>query len=254
MIRKSDAHHKFHSAHTRFCKPAIESFFDRELPQTFGPNLRSKIADELILIFEKNNRDTQTIKSGQILWNAVHKNTRADSKNMKLVPVVLTIVAPDDINYLENNGMKRKHRQKVIARIMQEAYQQDALLSSRDIGLLLATHPAYISAERINYEKEENITLPHTGNLQDMGTCITHKYQIVYKYVVEKKDPILISRETNHTLKAVDSYLKDYNRVKLIHFDGKNPEFIKMATGLPLHVIRQYLEIINQYVEKSNAS
>jgi hypothetical protein len=250
MIRKPDAYHKYHSANKRFFKPAIEEFFKNEFPHFFGPNIVSRIADELINIFELNSVDIKSLKPGQILWRAVHKDTRADSKNCRFVPVILTIVAPEDIDTLEVAGTSRKHRQSLIARIMREAYAQGALLSTRDISMILATKDSYISTERIAYEKEHDLTLPHTGNLHDMGSCITHKYQIVYKYVIEKKDPIVISKETNHTLKAVDHYLKDYNRVKILVNENKTPEFIKSVTALPIHVIKQYLEIINQYESK----
>jgi hypothetical protein len=254
MIQKPDAYHKYHSAKRRFLKPAIQDFFKVEFPHFFGPNIISRIADELINIFELNNLDTKTLKPGQILWRAVHKDTRADSLHCRLIPVVLTLVDPDDINYLEKHGLRRQHRQKVIARIMSEAYRQGALLSSRDIALMLSTHDSLITTDRIAYEKEHNTSLPHTGNLQDVGSCITHKYQIIYKYVVEKKDPVCISNETNHSLKAVDHYLKDYNRVRLLLMENKSPEYIKMTTGLPIHVIKQYINIINQHVKEQKIS
>lgn len=254
MLRKSDAYHRYHSAHDRFLKPVIEDFFCKEFPNTFGPNTRSNIADALLAIFNSNNRDTQTIKPGQILWNAVHKDTRADSRNRKLVPVVLTIVADEDISILEKKMSISENRQKVISRITQEAYSQGALLSMRDIGLLLASHVPLITNDRKKYEKNHSCSLPHTGTLHDMGSCITHKYQIVFKYVVEKKDPIIIAKETSHSLKAVDHYLKDYNRVKLLYLDGKDSEYIKQATAMPVYVINQYIDIINQYVKERNAS
>jgi hypothetical protein len=254
MLRRSDAHHRYHSAHDRFLKPAIEDFFCKELPNTFGPNLRSSIANALLAIFNSNNRDTQTIKPGQILWNAIHKDTRADSRNRKLVSVVLTIVADEDIFNLEKGMSISENRQNVIARITQEAYSQGALLSMRDIGLLLASSVQIITADRQRYEDSHSCSLLHTGTLHDMGSCITHKYQIVFKYVIEKKDPIIISKETNHTLEAVDHYLKDYNRVRLLYLDGKRPEYIKAATALPYYVINQYIDIINQCVKEQFVS
>jgi len=254
MLRRPDAYHRYHSAHDRFIKPIIEDFFSKEFPNTFGPNIRSNIADELLVIFNSNNREFQSINPGQILWNAVHKDTRADSPNRKLVPVVLTIVTEKDISNLENEMSVPENRQNVIARITQEAYSQGALLSMRDIGLLLTLQLSNISADRKKYEEKHSCSLPHTGTLHDMGSCITHKYQIVFKYVVENKDPIIIAKETNHSLKAVDHYLKDYGRVKLLYMDDKPPEYIKAATALPIHVINQYIDIINQYVKERNAS
>jgi len=250
MLLRSSASHHYKSAHKRFFKPSIERFFETELPKMFGPKLRSTIADRIIEIFDGNNIDIKTLKPGQILWNAVSVKTRADASNMKLVPVVLTIVSDDDISKLEVSTKIVEHRKNVIARITKEAFQQGALLSMRDIGLLLATEPSCISISRIAYEKKHGITLPHTGSLHDMGTTLTHKYQIVYKYVVEKKDPIVISKETNHSIKAVDRYLKDYNRVKILYHDGKDPDYIKLVTKIPVHVSNQYVEMIKQYVKE----
>jgi len=247
-VPSSIKHYK--SAHKRFLKPAIENFFEVEFPKSFGPSTRSLIADELIKIFDANNRDINTIKPGQVLWNAVHKNTRADSKNMKLVPVVLTLVNDNDISNLENGMKVSDHKQNVIARILTEAYQQDALLSMRDAGLLLAMTYSSVSEIRKGYEKRHNVDLPHPGNLQDMGSCITHKYQIIFKYVVEKKDPMIIAKETNHTVNAVDNYLGNFNRVKTLYLDNKDEKYIHTVTNLSIGLINQYVSIINQYVKE----
>jgi hypothetical protein len=247
-IPSSVKHYK--SAHKRFLKPAIENFFKVEFPKTFGPSTRSLIADELIQIFNANNRDITTIKPGQVLWNAIDKHTRADSKNMKLVPVVLTLVNDNDISNLENGMKIPEHKQSIMARILREAYDQGALLSMRDASLLLAISGSNATLIRKEYEKKHNVDLPHPGNLQDMGSCITHKYQIIYKYVVEKKDPRIIASETNHTIKAVDYYLKDYNRVKTLYLDGKDEKYINIVTKLSLRLIDQYVDIINQYVKE----
>ncbi len=252
MLLRSDASHHYKSAHKRFLKPAIERFFEIELPKLFGPTLRPILAEKLLEIFYANNIDTKTLKSGQMLWNAIDKNTRADASNMKIVPVTLSLVTDDDITNLENEISIKKHRQNVIARITKEAYEQGALLSMRDISLFLAALPPTISKARINYEKENNVSLPHTGNLHDMGTCLTHKYQIVYKYVIEKKDPKTIASETNHSAKAVDRYLHDYNRVKTLYDDGKDTQYIKTVTGIAVHVSKQYIEMIEQYVKELN--
>lgn len=254
MLLRSSASHQYKSAHKRFAKPAIEHFFKQEFPNTFGPSIRSVIADKLIEIFHHNFRQTTTLNPGQILWNAVHKDTRADSYNMKLVSVVLTIINDEDISKLENGLNVSEHKQNVIARLTKEAYEQNALLSMRDIGLLIASAGTCVSKCRKIYEQRHNETLPHTGNLHDMGSCLTHKYQIIYKCVVEKKDPTIAASETNHTIKAVDHYLKDFNRVKTLYLDNKTPEYIHLVTKLSLNVIAQYLNIINQYVKERKSN
>ena len=64
------------------------------------------------------------------------------------------------------------------------------------------------------------------------------------KIVVDRKDPLDVAQQTNHSIRAVDRYMKDFNRVRLCHEDGKNPEFICLATSLNRTVVKEYLQII----------
>lgn len=249
MIRQPDAVRKYHAAHDRFLKPAIINFFAREFAGYFGPIVRENIADALIDIFEQNVPQTNRIKHGQMLWNALDKTTRADTPNRKYVPVILTLVTDQDINLFEKNKPIKEIRKKVIARIICEAYQQGGILSTRDISLILSTSDSLVSTERIEYEEENKTVLPHTGVLHDMGSTITHKKQIVFKHIVEKKSTNIVARETNHSQKAVDHYISDYYRVKTLLDDNKDIEFIHIATKIAKPVILQYQDIINKYVK-----
>jgi hypothetical protein len=141
-------------------------------------------------------------------------------------------------------------RKNVMARMIREAFQQGAVLSTRDLSLLLVSNAAYLSQLRIEYEKEHKTILPHTGVIHDMGTTLTHKRIIIYKHVVEKKDPSIVARETNHSQLAVDKYLKDFNRVKTLVNDNKDINFIHHTTNIARQVIKQYLQIINNYVKE----
>lgn len=238
------------SAHDRFLKPTIMNFFAKEFPMMFGSLIREKIATELINIFDTLNQDQTKIQPGQILWNALDKNTRASSSKKNFVPVVLTILSDGDINELQNGLPLMNLREKVIARITLEAHKQGGILSMRDIGLLLVQNDTTISRLRKSYEKRNAVVLPHVGSLHDVGTCITHKMQIVYKAIVEKKDPVLISKETNHSQRSVDRYLQDFYRVETLYLDNKDIEYISIATNISKRVVNQYVEIIENYVKK----
>lgn len=244
MIKTPDGIRKYRAAHDRFLKPAIVNFFAREFGAYFGPVVRENIAQALIDIFEENAPETTRIKHGQMLWNALDKSTRADWENRKYKPVVLTLVNDADIDLFMKGTSVRQIKKQVIARMMAEAYQQGGLLSTRDVSLIMASDASYLSNLRIEYENENQIILPHTGSLHDMGSTLTHKVQIVRKYVVEKKPSNIVAKETNHSQKAVDHYIRDYNRVKTL-YDGKDTEYIHIATKIAKPVIWQYLDIIN---------
>ena len=252
MIKTPEATRKYYAAHDRFLKPAIINFFAREFAGYFGPIVRENIAQALIDIFEENAPKTTRIKHGQMLWNALDKNTRADSPNRKYKPVVLTLVNEQDIDLFIKKVPVKQIKKCVIARIMNEAYKQGGLLSTRDISLILASDASYLSNLRIEYENLNQIILPHTGSLHDMGSTLTHKVQIVRKYVVEKKPSNIVAKETNHSQKAVDHYIRDYNRVKTLFDDGKDTDYIHITTKIAKPVIWQYLDIINNISKNVN--
>lgn len=244
MITKSRNEKQYHSAHDRFLKPLLINFLVREL-RYLGPIIAANVADELICLFETNVPQIDRLKPGQMLWIALDKNTRGDSPGRKYKTVVLSVVTENEIKLFEQGKSIRQIRKQIIARMMNEAYQQGGILSTRDVGLILAQDCSVISKARIEYEKENKVTLPHPGVLHDMGSTITHKDIIVYKHVVEKKPTNIIALETNHSQRAVDHYISDYNRVKTLIDDNKSLEYIHLTTKIAKPVIKQYQDIYN---------
>jgi len=250
MIGPTARYKRYIAAKDRFFKPAIINFFTREFPSLFGPVTRQNIADEIISIFEKQNPQSERLKHGQIFWNALDKRTRADSPKRKYVPVILTLVTSEEVEKIANGKAFAKVRQDSIARVIREAYQQGGILSMRDIALIFSISDCQASILRKQYEQEHSVILPHAGSLQDMGSCVTHKVQIVYKVIVEKKDPTQAAYETNHTQRAVDRYLNDFHRVNTLYKDNRDIDFIHSVTNIAKYVVIQYIDIIEKYIEK----
>jgi len=246
MIKAPDSVRRYRSAKARFFKPVLMNFFARECPKLFGPIMRGKLADELINLFEAIAPETSRLKHGQMLWNALDKSTRGDSPRRRYVPVVLTVVSEEDVELLTQGVFMSKITERAIARMTREAYEQGGILSSRDLGLLLTREPAWVSRRRKRYEAQHSCSLPHTGALHDMGSCISHKTTIIRKVILEKKDPAAVARECNHNQAAVDKYLRDYHRVKTLYELTQDVNFIHLATRIAKRVIVQYIDIINQ--------
>jgi hypothetical protein len=244
MNKSPDGIKRYSAAKHRFFKPVLVNFFAREFPRLFGPIMREKLAEELIKVFETISPDAKRLKPGQILWNALDKRTRGDSPNRRYVSVVLSLITEDDVDQLTKGAPMSQITRNAIARIMREAFAQGGILSSRDIGLLILRDPTKVSAMRKQYEKEHGCTLPHTGTVHDMGSCISHKVTMVRKVIAEKKDPADVARECNHSQRAVDHYLKDYHRVKTVYENNRDIDYIHIVTGMSKHVVKQYLELI----------
>ena len=249
MIQKQDSVKRYRSAHDRFLKPVITNFLVHEL-RYLGPVTAANVADELIRIFEENSPQKDRLKHGQMLWNTLDKNTRADSKKRRYKAVVLSVVTDEDVALWEQNVSITTIRKQIIARLMKEAYGQGGILSTRDVALILANRDGLISKNRTDFEKETNTVLPHPGVLHDMGSTITHKDAIVRKHILENKATNIVALETNHSQRAVDHYIADYNRVKLLIEDNKNIDFIHMATKIAKPVIKQYQAIFSNMLKE----
>jgi len=250
MIRTSSTKRNNQSAHDRLLKPAIINFFSREFPGLFGPVIKENIASALIELFESLCPSSSYLKPGQIVWNALDVKTRASSQNRRYKTVILSVVTDKDIDMFKNGKSLCDIRKNVISRMIREAYQQGGVLSTRDISLILHHDASYLSRLRIKFEQAHNTVLPHTGVIHDMGSTITHKRQIIYKHIVEKKDPLNVAYETNHSQRAVDRYIKDYHRVKTLTDEEKDVDYIHQITNISKQVIKQYQQIINKYVKE----
>jgi len=77
-----------------------------------------------------------------------------------------------------------------------------------------------------------------------VGSTVTHKRQIVEKVIFAKKDPASAAKECHHSRRAMDTYLKDYQRVATAYELKPEINFIHDVTGLAPHVINRYLEIL----------
>jgi hypothetical protein len=245
MIAPSYNHKHYHSAHSRFLPTLLAEFFQRELPR-FGPLLSQRLADEVVRITEAVWPPRSRLQPGQLLWNVVDKNTRADSPKRRLIPVILNLIHPEDIAGLEKGASPVLVFRQGLARLFREAHAQGGLLSTRDAALIFHRDNRDISTARQLYETQHDCLLPHPGNLQDMGSTISHKALVVRKVLLERKDPAAVAHEINHSQKAVDHYLSDYHRVKTLYDLKPDPDFIHQATHIAKHVVIQYIGLITK--------
>lgn len=245
MIQPPDCVKRYQAAKQRFFKPVLMNFFAQECPRFFGPVMREKITDELIRLFTALSPDAGHLKPGQILWNALDKNTRGDSPRRRFVPVILSVITEHDVERLIQGTRFSNVADSALARMIHEAYAQGGILSTRDLGLITLRGHGWASQHRRRYETLHACTLPHTGALHDMGSTVSHKTLILRKVILEKKDPALVARECQHSQAAVDRYLTDYQRVKSLYRLRYKVEFIHRVTQIAKHVIIQYIAIIN---------
>jgi len=80
-----------------------------------------------------------------------------------------------------------------------------------------------------------------------MGTAISHKTTILRKIFLEKKDPVQVARETDHSPEAVGKYCQQFNKVKWCVENEMDKEEIRIVTGMKAHLIDEYLKIMEEH-------
>ena len=133
-------------------------------------------------------------------------------KNLRLQPVVLSIVTYEDIQKRAKGVSLKEIRKCAEARILHEADKQSGTLAQTDLSLILSNTLTTIQKEIAEYERENNVVLPRRGTVHDLGRSMSHKKVICRKSVIDRKATPDIALETYHSPMAVDRYLGDFER------------------------------------------
>lgn len=242
------------------CQQTLEAVLRRELMNNFGFENMGVIADVLIqrflAIIEEYAPLQKRLRPYQTLVLAVDKNEKFGygkrMESCQLVPVMVTLITPEELQELADGVKLHDLRPKIAARILKEAYEQGGVLPFSTVGLLTGVHAGSAISQAVAsfYEQNPDVVLPHSGTVFDMGPTLTHKKAAV----LLKHQGLLtqeIARRINHHPSAVARYLNDDERVGQLWEEGKSAEMISFITGLSLSVVQEYIEIRQEMQRQS---
>jgi len=215
-----------------------------------GYEITQYIVEDILKIVDQYHRPLSEVKKGQMVWNGVaidqgrKPGPGLPMKDTKLIPIILTMVSGEDIKRLRDGVPPREVRKDAIERMHKEAEKQGATLNNIEVGLILKFDQSTVNKYQKEREKEKGIQLPNRGKVHDLSRGVTHKGDILRLKLRHYYQPE-ISRRTNHSGEAVDDYLRDYNRVKLLR-DDHSAEDISFVTRMSLSLVKVYLELIGE--------
>ncbi|WP_407937691.1 DUF1670 domain-containing protein [Neomoorella mulderi] len=79
------------------------------------------------------------------------------------------------------------------------------------------------------YHERFSVLLPTAGTVLDMGRMLTHK-DLVIRLHMQGLSVLEIARQTYHSPRSADVYIKAFDSVLILHLYGLNPKL--MATVL----------------------
>jgi Protein of unknown function (DUF1670) len=244
---------KFSPLKEKGLQAALVHCLTTQFPKIGGPRIVDLCAEMLVQVLSQHLQPREHLHHGQVLWLAIAVEDRQRIRDCQLVPVVLDLSTPEDIDLrLERKTTSQRLLVRAL-RLCQQAYEQGGLLSNCDLAELLNTHDAQIAHVLAAHERDTQQLVPRRATLHDVGTGLTHKRIICRKRFCEGKEADQVARETYHSLEAVDRYLGQYDRVRHCRLQGLTPEQTAHALNCTVRLVQEYLDIDRELEETPNA-
>jgi hypothetical protein len=235
---------------------ALFAFFQQECPQLGGDRTRQVLVKAVHDMVRRFFPSTDHLEAGQTVWPTVHKDAKGAYgkriQDTELTTVVLDLVQACDAADRAAGKKLRDLKIEAVARLCQQAYEQDGCLTNAEMAILLKTTPTTIGKYISAWELEHNKVLPRRGTIHDMGPTLTHKKIIIHKLFIEQQTVQQTARETYHSLPAIQRYISAFRKVLLCRQKGMNTEEIAYATSKTPRLIKEYEKIIEYYADQSH--
>ncbi|MDI6773750.1 MAG: DUF1670 domain-containing protein, partial [bacterium] len=170
------------------------------------PKIAQLLCDEIVSLVDECFVTEEQLRLGQMLVLAPEQGQgnsfRHGLDQLRLRPVRLTLLAPEDIETLAAGENHRAVRMRRIARVVHEAFAQGACLTTSQIGLLLGLSPGVVAAQVRDYHETHEELLPLRGIVEDCSSATTHKVEIVRLHLAGHTTSE-IAEKTHHNPKSV---------------------------------------------------
>jgi len=195
------------------------------------------------------------MQPGQITWPTVHRDEFSSYgksiKETRLTTVILDLVQSQDAMDRAKGKKLRIVKKDAVARLCKQAFNQEGCLTNAELAILLKMSPSTVGKYIKEWEMENREVLPRRGSIHDLGPTLTHKTIIIEKLFIEQKTVQQVSRETCHSLPAIQRYISTFKQILLCKQKGMSIEETAFSVGRTIRLVKEYEKIIEEYREKN---
>ncbi len=227
-----------------------------------GRRILQLLTEDVMQLIDEYYPDSQRADNGTLVWRCTADEGRKAepgkrTEEYKSVTVLLPLVTAEEVSQRtaeqprpagaaqRQSASKQRDKQRAV-RLVKAAASQGGLLTLAELSVILNCSYALARQYVRQWEEETGELLPLKGFQMDQGSRPTHKGAII-RLFEQGMQPPDIARETNHSLKSVERYLKDYERVKLLLKRGLGPAEISAMIDRGQRVVLEYETIARQY-------
>jgi len=247
------------SIEKRTFERALLHLLETEYGLLGGRRILRLLVEDVLALQDEFYPPLEQVGSGDVVWTCTaDEGKKAEpgkrTEAYKTVTVRLPLVTRSDLQTRTEGKTPRGKTHEVaqerdrqrLARLAQAAEAQGGLLTLAELSVLLNKSYEVTRQYARQWEEATGQLLPLKGYRMDQGSRPTHKREIVrlYEQGVEPPD---VARETGHSLKSVERYLQDYERVRMLLKQGMSAEEISSVIGRGRRVVLEYVQLARQY-------
>lgn len=192
------------------------------------------------------------LKPGQLLWMAVvndgRKHAHQPMKEIPQVPVIVDLVTDDELQALANGEEYWVVRRRRHARLLEQAFAQGGVLAQSDLAAITLTSCTRAGDDIARIQESEGRILPYRGSVQDIGSTITHKVEVIRLLEAGYLESEICQRlSVVHDLRSVENYVQPYKNVMKLLERGLTPGEVSDILSVSERLVENYVEIIREY-------
>jgi predicted transcriptional regulator len=253
---------RYHAIVQHTFRQAIIHLLETEYGLVGSRKVIQMMADDIVELQAEYYRDADQVPPGYIVWRGTfddgHKppfGRRAEDE--PTVTAVLPLITVADVAERGRGYPAGKHpgtwaRERNIRRMVRlvkaglDNPGGRQLLSQAELALLLNCSTSTVGRYIREHFEQTGELLPIKGYVLDLGRHPTHKGHILRLYEQGMVPPD-IARATHHSLEAVDRYIKDYERVKVLLSKELTVKEISHAIGRGEQTVLEYHKIVLEF-------
>lgn len=241
---------------SRFQKRSLPDLLVRKFLTEYGydhgPVIARAIVEDILATIEQYW--PERVRPKTLLWLAVRREWRGRRKSLQptdLILVCLPLVADHEIELLmqpelrKNMKARRAFNRARFVRWCFQAYEQGGVLTLLDLSLMSGMSEHYVATLLREYEAEQGQIVPTRGTVHDIGRSVTHKAEVIRRWL-RHESPAAIARVLNHSQEAVDRYIGDFQKVRLLAQKVPVAD-ISVLTRLSPSLVREYIALLSEY-------
>ena len=217
-----------------------------------GPVIARAIVEDILATIKRCH--PERIPPKTVVWLAVRREWKGQRKGLDvtdLVPVHLRMVTDEEIGHLMSPMLRRESKacrafnRARYVRWCRDAFEQGGVLTLLDLSLISGLSEHYVGELLREHEAQTGEVVPTRGTVHDIGRSVTHKSEVIRRWL-RRESPARIARALNHSQCAVDRYIADFERVRLLA--QKIPlDDLPAYTDLSKSVVAQYVNLVREY-------